>query len=219
MNTKFALIPIAALALTLGACGQSNLEKRAEFLKSDAGQQIKRKDKAIAMIPDWYTDVPQKPEAVYSTGTALSQSLQFSVDKAVLDAKVALADRINGKLSASQKRFLAEMSKGSGKPSTALIYENERVAKNVIAEVAVNGYSVHKSKIVRDGMAYRAFVMLEFPLGAANDVLTKLTERNTQLQAKVRAKRAFKELNNDTQQIINNEIAKQKVIVEELKTP
>ena len=68
-------------------------------------------------------------------------------------------------------------------------------------------------------MAYRAFVMHEFPLGAANDVLTKLTERNTQLQAKIRAKRAFKELKNDTQQIINNEIAKQKVIVEELKTP
>lgn len=218
MKLQFT-IPAIAAALVLSACGQSNLEKRAEFLKSDAGQNVERKDKAIAMIPDWYTDVPQKPEAVYSTGTSVSQSLQFSVDKAVLDAKVALADRINGKLSASQKRFLAEISKGSGKPSTSVLYENERVAKNVIAEVAVNGYNVHKSKIVRDGQAYRAFVMLEFPLGAANDVLTKLTERNAELQAKIRSKRAFKELDRDTEKIIANDIAKQKVIVEELSKP
>jgi hypothetical protein len=209
-------IPVTALALLLGACGQTNLEKRAEILNSTSGAQTNdMKDDTISFIPDWYTEPKQKPEAVYSAGTAISQDLQFSVDKAVLDAKVALADRINGKLSASQKRFLAETSGTKG--SKNMIYENEKVAKNVIAEVAVNGYSVHKTKIVRDGHSYRAFVMLEFPLGDANDVLAKLTQRDLELRAKIRSKKAFKELKTDTQEIIATDLAKKKVEIEELR--
>ena len=123
-------------ALLLSACGQTNLEKRAELLDKKAQETV---EETIDVTPKWFTNIPQKPEAVYSVGTAISGDLQFSVDKAILNGKVALADRINGKLSASQKSFIAETTRTASNKGIGILRENERAAKNVIAEQAVTG--------------------------------------------------------------------------------
>ena len=203
-------------ALLLSACGQTNLEKRVDFLEK---KESKKVEKTIDVTPKWFTDIPQKPEAVYSVGTSVSADLQFSVDKAILTAKVALADRINGKLSSSQKAFIAETTRGSGKKGMGILRENERAAKNVIAEVAVTGYNVHKSVIKQEGTYYRTFVMLEFPLGEANDVLAALVRKNNEIDARIRAKKAFKQLDKDVTKIRTGEIEREKVIQEELAAP
>lgn len=216
MNCRI-VTPIALGALLLGACSSnSNLEKRAKIINK---QQEKTVEKMIDVTPKWFTNVPQKPEAVYSVGTAHSGDLQFSVDKAILNAKVALADRINGKLSASQKSFIAETTKTTSGSGLGILRENERAVKNVLANVAVTGYNVHKSIIRQEGTYYRTFVMLEFPLGDANDVLTALVRRNNEIEAKIRAKRAFKQLDKDVDKVTAHDAAKAKVIVDELSAP
>ena len=200
----------------LSACGQTNLEKRAELLDKKAQETV---EETIDVTPKWFTNIPQKPEAVYSVGTAISGDLQFSVDKAILNGKVALADRINGKLSASQKSFIAETTRTASNKGIGILRENERAAKNVIAEQAVTGYNVHKSIIRREGTYYRTFVMLEFPLGDANDVLTSLVKRQNEIDARIRAKKAFKQLDRDVTRIRDGEIKREQIIQEELNAP
>ena len=100
-----------------------------------------------------------------------------------------------------------------------ILRENERAVKNVLANVAVTGYNVHKSIIRQEGTYYRTFVMLEFPLGDANDVLTALVRRNNEIEAKIRAKRAFKQLDKDVDKVTAHDAAKAKVIVDELSAP
>ena len=203
-------------ALLLSACGQTNLEKRAELLDKKAQETV---EETIDVTPKWFTNIPQKPEAVYSVGTAISGDLQFSVDKAILNGKVALADRINGKLSASQKSFIAETTRTASNKGIGILRENERAAKNVIAEQAVTGYNVHKSIIRREGTYYRTFVMLEFPLGDANDELTSLVKRQNEIDARIRAKKAFKQLDRDVTRIRDGEIKREQIIQEELNAP
>jgi hypothetical protein len=59
--------------------------------------------------------------------------------------------------------------------------------------------------------------MLEFPLGDANDVMRDKLQRDTQFRAKIRAKRAFKNLDKETDKVIQHDIEKQKVIVDQLR--
>lgn len=203
-------------ALILSACGQTNLEKRVDFLEKKESEKV---EKTIDVTPKWFIKIPQKPEAVYSVGTAISGDLQFSVDKAILNGKVALADRINGKLSASQKAFIAETTRTAGNKGIGILRENERAAKNVIAEVAVTGYNVFKKVIKREGTYYRTFVMLEFPLGDANDVLTALVQKQNEVDARIRAKKAFKQLDKDVTRIRDGEIKREQIIQEQLNAP
>ena len=214
---NYHIVTFTALgAMLLGACSNSTLEKRADFLKK---QQSEAVQKTIDVTPKWFTNVPQEPEAVYSVGTSISGDLQFSVDKAILNAKVALADRINGKLSASQKSFIAETTKTTSGTGLGILQENERAVKNVLANVAVTGYNVHKSVIKRENSYYRTFVMLQFPLGDANDVLMALVRRNNEIEAKIRSKRAFKQLDKDVDKVTAHDAAKAKVVVDELNAP
>jgi hypothetical protein len=200
--------------LLLGACStDSVLEERANLITGDKQEKI---EETVDVTPDWFVDLPKEPEAVYSVGTAISGDMQFSMDKAILNAKVALADRINGKLSASQKSFMAETRRPSGAGSLGTLVENEKVAKNIIAEIAVNGYNIHKSKIVEEGTYYRTFVLLEFPIGDANDIMMSMIKRSNEVEARVRAKRAHKQLEIDVDKVKDHEIEKQKVIIEEL---
>ena len=203
-------------ALILSACGQTNLEKRAELLDEKAREAV---EETIDITPKWFVKVPQKPEAVYSVGTAISGDLQFSIDKAILNGKVALADRINGKLSSSQKAFIAETTRTASSKGIGILRENERAAKNVIADVAVTGYNVFKKVIKQEGTYYRTFIMLEFPLGDANDVLTALVQKQNEIDARIRAKKAFKQRDKDVTRIREGEIKREQIIQEELNAP
>jgi glycine cleavage system regulatory protein len=111
---------------------------------------------------------------------------------------------------------MAETRRPSGAGSLGTLVENEKVAKNIIAEVAVNGYNIHKSKIVEEGTYYRTFILLEFPIGDANDIMMSLIKRNNEVEARVRAKRAHKELDKDVNKVQEHEIEKQKIVLEEL---
>ena len=217
MNCR--IVTLTALgALLLGACSSNNatLVKRAEVINKHQTDAV---EKTIAVTPHWFTNIPQEPEAVYSVGTSISGDLQFSVDKAILNAKVALADRINGKLSASQKSFIAETTKTTSGTGLGILQENERAVKNVLANVAVTGYNVHKSVIKRESTYYRTFVMLQFPLGDANDVLMHLVRRNNEIEAKIRSRKAFRQLDKDVNKVTAHDAAKAKVIVDELNAP
>ncbi len=144
--------------------------------------------------PYWYENPPNDEFSIYAASTATSTDLQFAEDKAVLGAKRSLADRINSKLSSKMKEFLSESRAGE---NTQVMAESERVTSNLITEVNLSDYAITEKKFVPAGQQYRAYVLLQYPLGNANRILVDQVNKSSLLQGKVRASKAFQELEKD----------------------
>ena len=142
-------------------------------------------------IPTWFISVPTDNTALFSAGTATSSDLQLAMDKAVLNAKRILADRINSTLSSKMKEFLSET--GSDEDAQVLS-EVERITSNLITEVNVAGYTQEKAEVKPTGTQYRAYVLLRYPLGKANQILVDQVKKNGVVEARVRASKAFQDL-------------------------
>jgi len=149
---------------------------------------------SVAEIPSWYGNPPGDEHSVYAPGTATSTDLQFAIDKAVLAAKRSLADRLNSRLSSKMKEFVSE----SGASENAqMVTESERVTSNLISEVNLTGYAVTERRLIPSGNQYRAYVLLQYPLGSANRLLVEQVKKNDALEGKLRASKAFQELERD----------------------
>jgi hypothetical protein len=165
-------------------------------------QQAQKKEEAradavkasVSEIPSWYAAPPNDEFSIYAPGTATSTDLQFALDKAILAAKRSLADRVNSRLSSKMKEFISE----SGASENAqVLTESERVTSNLITEVNLTGYAVTERKMIPSGGQYRAYVLVQYPLGSANRLLVEQVKKNDLLQGKLRASKAFQELEKD----------------------
>lgn len=153
-----------------------------------------RIEETVDELPDWFLKPPTAAHSVFATGTATSPDLQLAMDKAVLSAKRTLADRIGSTLNSKMKEFVTEVGQGE---DAEVISEVERVTTNLIAEVNAAGYSQKEAKVLAQGSAYRAYVLLQYPVGKANRLLVDQVKKNRVLEARLRASKAFKELEED----------------------
>ena len=119
-----------------------------------------RVQEQIDNIPDWFKKQPDDETNIFSAGTAVTPDLQFSIDAAVLNAKVILADRINSRMRSQAKQFKAKV--GSGDLDASVISEFERAVKNITADTDVSGYHLSEIEVIPHGTQYRAFVLLEY---------------------------------------------------------
>ena len=93
MNPK--LIAGASI-LALGLAGCSSKEPKSLVDTPMIKYKTEKVKAAAAVIPDWYKKMPKKKGSIFTTGSAVAPDLQFAVDIAAMNAKVILADRING---------------------------------------------------------------------------------------------------------------------------
>ena len=143
-------------------------------------------------IPDWFKSQPNESENIFSAATAVTPDMQFSIDAAVLNAKVILADRINSRMRSQAKQFKAKV--GSGDLDASVMSEFERAVKNIIADTDVSGYNVRELDIVPHGTQYRAYVLLEYSDAEARKILTNRLRKDRMLFDKIRATKAWREL-------------------------
>jgi hypothetical protein len=146
----------------------------------------------IDNIPDWFKMQPKDSSNIFSAGTAVTPDLQFSIDAAVLNAKVILADRINSRMRSQAKQFKAKV--GSGDLDASVISELERAVKNITADTDVSGYHMSEVEVVPHGTQYRAFVLLEYSDAEARKILTNRIRKDEMLFNKLRATKAWREL-------------------------
>ena len=151
-----------------------------------------RVQEQIGGIPEWFKEQPEDNDNIFSAGTAVTPDLQFSIDAAVLNAKVILADRINSRMRSQAKQFKAKV--GSGDLDAAVISEFERAVKNITADTDVSGYHMAEVEVVPHGTQYRAFVLLEYSDSEARKILTNRLRKDEMLFNKLRATKAWKEL-------------------------
>ena len=142
MDKKLLVAGVSILALGLGACAEkvAELPITTPYIKYKT-QQVKQ---AVSIVPDWFKEMPEKKGSIFTVGASTAPDLQLAVDVATLNAKVTLADRINGKLDSMTKQFVAKM--GTNDIDASVLTEIEKVSKNVIASVDVAGYKVKEIK-------------------------------------------------------------------------
>ena len=156
-----------------------------------------RVQEQIDNIPSWFKEQPEDNDNIFSAGTAVTPDLQFSIDAAVLNAKVILADRINSRMRSQAKQFKAKV--GSGDLDAAVISEFERAVKNITADTDVSGYHMAEVEVVPHGTQYRAFVLLEYSDSEARKILTNRLRKDEMLFNKLRATKAWKELDQNAE--------------------
>ena len=188
MNTKL-LATVSAVAL-LSACGANNPKSVVDT--PEIRYQTAKVERAVSIVPDWYKKMPEKKGSIFTVGTATAPDLQLAVDIATLNGKVVLADRINGKLKAMTKSWIAKF--GQSDVDARVMTEIEKVAKNVIANVDVAGYNPVKTEVSTAGTQYRAFVLLEYSDKEAQKIIFNRLRKDRLVYSRIRSTKAWEEL-------------------------
>ena len=191
MNAKL-LATVSMVALTLGACGANNPKSVVDT--PEIRYQTAKVERAVDVIPDWYKKMPTKKGSIFTVGSATAPDLQLAVDIATLNGKVVLADRINGKLKAMTKSWIAKF--GQSDVDARVMTEIEKVAKNVIANVDVAGYSPVEVEVSSAGTQYRAFVLLEYSDKEAQKIIFNRLRKDRLVYSRIRSTKAWEELEN-----------------------
>ena len=188
MNAKL-LATVSAVAL-LSACGANNPKSVVDT--PEIRYQTAKVERAVSIVPDWYKKMPEKKGSIFTVGTATAPDLQLAVDIATLNGKVVLADRINGKLKAMTKSWIAKF--GQSDVVARVMTEIEKVAKNVIANVDVAGYNTVKTDVTTAGTQYRAFVLLEYSDKEAQKIIFNRLRKDRLVYSRIRSTKAWEEL-------------------------
>ena len=188
MNTKL-MASVSVLALVLAGCAS---EPKPLVQTPEVIYKTEKVNAAVSVVPDWYKEMPDKKGSIFTVGAAVAPDLQFAVDIATLNAKVVLADRINGKLKALTKSWMAKL--GQTDVDATVMTEIEKVAKNVIANVDVAGYSPIKVDVFASGTQYRAFVLLEYSDKEAAKIIMNRLRKDRMVYSRLRSTQAWKEL-------------------------
>lgn len=170
---KNSIVLIALLGATvLSGCSSIQPGSPESFAKLEAKKleaETERLEDTMDEMPKWYLEVPTSDYAVYAAGTSTAKDPQYAIEKAVLRAKITLADRLDGQLSQQNKSVVADETE-----------VGTQVTKNVIQDVNVAGYRVKQKELQLEGGVVRAYVLLEYPIGGYNDVLKYKEEQTKQ---------------------------------------
>ena len=192
---KAKLLATVAAVAFLGACAEKNPPPLVST--PEIKYKTQKVEATVSVIPDWYKELPTDEEAIFTTGSATAPDLQLAIDVATLNAKVTLADRINGKLDSMTKSFVAKI--GSTDIDSSVLNEIEKVSKNVIASVDVAGYNPTKIDVFPAGTQYRAFVLLKYDNKEAYKIIMNRLRKDRMVYSRLRSTEAWKDLEVEVQ--------------------
>ena len=146
-------------------------------------------------VPEWFTNLPEDPNYLYAASTATSKDLQHAVSTAQQMARTDIARQLEVKINSLFKVFREEV--GIGEDSEFLSQTTD-VSKSVTSKV-LSGSQAKKTKPVKEGMIYRAYVLMEMPIGDANAALVEGIRNQQNLYNRFRASQAYQELEEEVE--------------------
>ncbi len=150
-------------------------------------------NKPDSCIPDWYMRPPTDPNYLYSASSGDSRDMQLAIDKATADTRQKIAEQLDVTVKGLTKKFIEEAGEGE---QTEIIGMFTRVTKQVV-NTRLQGSRVAKQEICPQGSMYKAFVLMELPVGEAAAGLLKGINNDHKLYDRFRASQAYKELDEE----------------------
>lgn len=146
-------------------------------------------------VPEWYSSVPSDANYLLAARTAVSQDMQIALDKAVTDGRAEIGRQTELKIQGLQKRFDEEV----GLNADAKLMSQFTQANKTVVSTSLTGSRVRTQELCKDGSLWRAYVLVEYPIGAANQALMEQIKRNNEMHTRLRSCQTFKELDTEVQ--------------------
>ena len=134
--------------------------------------------------------VPSDPNYLYAIGLAESKDKQLAIDKAALIARTEIGRQMELELNSLQKRFVEEIG---AKDDAELSIQYTSATKEVVS-TQLMGSRIKESKYKEEGDKYHAEVLVEYPIGKANEALVNQIKKNKEMYTRFLASESFKEL-------------------------
>lgn len=141
-------------------------------------------------LPGWFAKPPTDDKFLYGPATAVSRDLQMAINKAETEGRNGIAQQLEVKYGALNKRFAEEVGRDGG---SQLLDQYTQVYKSTVSQVLF-GSRTRQQVLRTEGSVYRAFVLMELPLGEMSKKLMDQIRAQEQLYTRFRATEAFKEL-------------------------
>ena len=160
-------------------------EEKVEELKVEASEQI------VSNIPDWCLNIPSSDSSLFACGSGNSSNLNMSRTRATLDAKRQLADMIDSEITSRMEDFLNSVGTGANE---RVQQQSEIITKNVTIEAKLTGYKQLQADAQNIGSKFQVYVLLEYPVGKANQALVNQIKQDEILSTQEAADAALAEL-------------------------
>lgn len=194
MKHLFKIVVAIVLFGTLQACQTAepgSPEAKVIALQEAVEETEEANEQIVSDIPDWCTELPSSDFALYACGIGDSGNLTMARNRATLDAKRQLADSIDSQISSRMDDFLDSIGTGDNEQ---VRQQSEIVTKNVTIEAQLTGYKQTKSETQNVGTKFQHYVLIEYPIGQANQALLSKIQQDEILSTQEAADAAMAEL-------------------------
>lgn len=138
------------LLFLLAACSSNNLA----YLEDK--QTLNGNTELLKVNSDICNQFKSTDKEFYSCGSGFSSDLELAKSKAILNAKINIADKISSTVVKNERQTIAETTKDG------LIKNYSSDESNQIFETSLNRYVVVYDKSFLDSGKYRSFVVIKY---------------------------------------------------------
>lgn len=199
-NIKALSISLIAASILVGCVNQpkpGSPESAVLIQEKKKEQATAALDKRISEAPDWYLTPPQSDLALYGIGDSLHSDLSTARRAATLKAQAAIAESTESYIASQTKVFFdGDTFEATGNSDVV-----DQVIKNVVKETQIRGAKIKDSKFVAVDGKVQAYVLVEYPIGAANQALVDQIKQDAKLTQQARRSEAFKELEKEVERL------------------
>jgi hypothetical protein len=146
----------------------------------------------VSTIPDWFSKPPLADDKFFGVATSESRDMQLAVDKAVAGSRAQIAQQLEVKFGGIVKRFQEETGAGNSE-----LLDQFTQSYKLVSSQTLNGVRAKEQKVIPGEGTYRAYVLMEMPIGEANKALMAKLSSQQALYTRFQATQAFKELNQE----------------------
>ncbi len=154
-------------------------------------------------MPEWFLNTPEDPNYIFAAKSEPSMDMQMAIDKATQACRAEISRQVEVKISGIEKQFKEEVGMGAD----ANLLSQFTTASKSITNSSLVGSKIKKKEIVKEGANFRAYVLMVYPVGAANQALVEALKKNKETYTRFQSSKTFEELDKE---IEKSEKAQQK---------
>jgi hypothetical protein len=159
-----SIILISIFSILISACGSS-----------------------MPKMPKWYLNTPTKKGYLYATGSELSNKMQTAVNEARDVAFNDLAQQIDAETNRDADRAQQEIG------DEVLVNQFTDKSRSILSKQLQNVKVIERS-VVKEKKNFRAYILIEYDLGAAQKVLMAELEADKELYQALKATNLLKDM-------------------------